>query len=72
VGPRAVLDAVVKRKIPSPRLSAEKRGSAPVLPHVIRAEIKYVLCVYIMYSLNTAIATRGKKKVKCKVVPVLN
>jgi hypothetical protein len=58
VGPRAVLDAVVKRKIPS----LESRSSSPY-PSAIPTELSRLL-VYIYSSTYL--------KVKGKVVPVLN
>jgi hypothetical protein len=48
VGPRSVLDAVVKRKIPSPR--REPNPGTPIIQPVVHLFWRYVSCMHRMWS----------------------
>jgi hypothetical protein len=64
VGPRAVLDAMVKRKIPSPR-----RESNPRTPIVQPVAQRYTDWAITQYMLNKSSTDKGKK---VKLFPCCN
>jgi hypothetical protein len=66
VGPRAVLDTVVKRKIPSPRRESNPR--TPIFQHVAQTlyRTSYHGSVYTLYTVSGYILVQlNKINIKC-------
>jgi hypothetical protein len=56
VGPRAVLDAVVKRRIPNPRRESNPR--TPIVQPVAQRTVTFKCVYYIFYYINIKMRIR--------------